>query len=61
VTEQCSAVNIKPVPADATAEKNTRAAFKAEVDRRLSRKMLVILDTLNNIKGFRWVHVPYAC
>lgn len=45
-----------PVPADATAEKNTRAAFKAEVDRRLSRKTLVILDTLNNIKGFRWVH-----
>jgi protein KTI12 len=40
--------------ADATAEKNTRAAFKAEVDRRLSRKTLVILDTLNNIKGFRY-------
>lgn len=41
------------MPADSAAEKNTRAAFKAEVDRRLSRKTVVILDTLNNIKGFR--------
>jgi hypothetical protein len=40
-------------PADAAAEKNTRASFKAEVDRRLSRKTVVILDALNNIKGFR--------
>lgn len=44
------------MPADAAAEKNTRAAFKAEVDRRLSRKTVVILDALNNIKGFRCEH-----
>lgn len=47
--------------ADAAAEKNTRAAFKAEVDRRLSRKTVVILDTLNNIKGFRCAGEPGAC
>ncbi len=39
--------------ADAAAEKNTRASFKAAVDRRLSRKAVVILDAPNYIKGFR--------
>lgn len=41
------------VRADAAAEKNTRASFKAAVDRRLSRKAVVILDAPNYIKGFR--------
>ena len=49
-----TALVISPVSAaDATAEKNTRASFKAEVDRRLSRKAVVILDAVNNIKGYR--------
>lgn len=39
---------------DAAAEKRTRAAFKAEVERRLSRSTVVVLDTLNSIKGFRY-------
>lgn len=38
---------------DAAAEKRTRAAFKSEVERRLNRGSVVVLDTLNSIKGFR--------
>jgi len=50
---RCAAVCV--ACADSSAEKVTRAAFKAEVDRRLSRSAVVVLDSLNNIKGFRCV------
>jgi len=39
---------------DSAAEKITRAALKAEVARRLTRSSVVVLDSLNSIKGFRY-------
>lgn len=38
---------------DSATEKITRAALKAEVARRLTRSSVVVLDSLNSIKGFR--------
>jgi len=40
--------------ATSQAEKSTRAALKAELDRSLSPKTLVILDSMNYIKGYRY-------
>lgn len=40
--------------ATAHAEKATRSALKAEVDRQLAPRTLVILDSLNYIKGYRY-------
>ncbi|KAI3423881.1 hypothetical protein D9Q98_009715 [Chlorella vulgaris] len=39
---------------DATSEKVARGTLMAAVDRNLTRKLTVILDTHNNIKGYRY-------
>lgn len=39
---------------DSTGEKALRAALRAAVERRLSRQDVVILDSVNYIKGFRY-------
>lgn len=40
--------------ATSTSEKATRSALKAELDRSLSPRTLVILDSMNYIKGYRY-------
>ena len=39
---------------DATAEKITRGRLKFEVEKRLLGKTVVIIDSLNYIKGYRY-------
>ena len=39
--------------AGATSEKRTRGQLKAAVDRALSKDKVVVLDSLNGIKGYR--------
>ncbi|MEW5300350.1 MAG: hypothetical protein WDW36_003286 [Sanguina aurantia] len=39
---------------DNVHEKNTRAKLKSAVDSKLSKRSVTILDTLNNIKGYRY-------
>ena len=38
---------------DAVAEKRTRGQLKAAVDRALAKNKVVILDSMNSIKGYR--------
>ncbi|KAF8389715.1 hypothetical protein HHK36_024234 [Tetracentron sinense] len=40
--------------ADMTAEKNLRGVLRSEVDRSLSKDNIVIVDSLNSIKGYRY-------
>ncbi|KAG0466166.1 hypothetical protein HPP92_017746 [Vanilla planifolia] len=40
--------------ADMTAEKNLRGVLRSEVDRSLSKENITIVDSLNNIKGYRY-------
>ncbi|KAF3783749.1 KTI12-like protein [Nymphaea thermarum] len=40
--------------ADMTAEKNLRGVLRSEVDRSLSKDNIAIVDSLNNIKGYRY-------
>ncbi|XXG39498.1 hypothetical protein AAC387_Pa01g0443 [Persea americana] len=40
--------------ADMPAEKNLRGVLRSEVDRSLSRDSIVIVDSLNSIKGYRY-------
>lgn len=40
--------------ADMTAEKNLRGVLRSEVDRSLSKDSIIIVDSLNNIKGYRY-------
>uniref|UniRef100_A0A1A8FKK4 Protein KTI12 homolog n=1 Tax=Nothobranchius korthausae TaxID=1143690 RepID=A0A1A8FKK4_9TELE len=42
------------VYADSQKEKNVRASLKAEVERKVSKDNIVILDSLNYIKGYRY-------
>ncbi|XP_071355427.1 protein KTI12 homolog [Trachinotus anak] len=42
------------VYADSQKEKNVRAALKAEVERKVNKEDIVILDSLNYIKGYRY-------
>ena len=39
---------------DSRQEKDTRGTLKSEVDRWLTKDNLVVLDSLNYIKGFRY-------
>lgn len=39
--------------ADSVSEKNTRGSLKSAVERAVSKRHYVILDSLNNIKGYR--------
>ncbi|XP_011075590.1 protein KTI12 homolog [Sesamum indicum] len=40
--------------ANMPAEKNLRGVLRSEVDRSLSRDNIIIVDSLNNIKGYRY-------
>ncbi|KAL6751392.1 chromatin associated protein KTI12 [Haematococcus lacustris] len=40
--------------ADASSEKSTRGALRAAVDRAITRKSVTLMDSLNNIKGYRY-------
>ncbi|XP_058090160.1 protein KTI12 homolog [Magnolia sinica] len=40
--------------ADMTAEKNLRGVLRSAVDRSLSKDNIIIVDSLNNIKGYRY-------
>lgn len=40
--------------ADMTAEKNLRGVLRSEVDRSLSKDNIIIVDSLNSIKGYRY-------
>ncbi|KAL6983366.1 hypothetical protein U1Q18_016752 [Sarracenia purpurea var. burkii] len=40
--------------ADMPAEKNLRGVLRSEVDRSLSRDNIIIVDSLNSIKGYRY-------
>lgn len=40
--------------ADMVAEKNVRGVLRSEVDRSLNRDSIIIVDSLNNIKGYRY-------
>ncbi|XP_057481563.1 protein KTI12 homolog [Actinidia eriantha] len=40
--------------ADMPAEKNLRGVLRSEVDRSLSRESIIIVDSLNSIKGYRY-------
>ncbi|KAJ4782360.1 Protein KTI12 like [Rhynchospora pubera] len=40
--------------ADMAAEKNLRGVLRSQVDRSLSKDSIVIVDSLNNIKGYRY-------
>ncbi|KAM4573212.1 protein KTI12 homolog [Odontesthes bonariensis] len=42
------------VYADSQKEKNVRASLKAEVERKVNKDNIVILDSLNYIKGYRY-------
>uniref|UniRef100_A0A3Q1EQS2 Protein KTI12 homolog n=1 Tax=Acanthochromis polyacanthus TaxID=80966 RepID=A0A3Q1EQS2_9TELE len=42
------------VYADSQKEKNVRASLKAEVERKVTKDDIVILDSLNYIKGYRY-------
>ncbi|KAF5945432.1 hypothetical protein HYC85_015660 [Camellia sinensis] len=39
---------------DMTAEKNLRGVLRSEVDRSLSKDNIIIVDSLNSIKGYRY-------
>lgn len=39
---------------DLKAEANTRATLKAAVERHITRDVVVILDSMNYIKGYRY-------
>ena len=41
--------------ADSVSEKITRGRLKSAAERDINRKTVVILDSLNNIKGYRCV------
>ncbi|KAK1288957.1 hypothetical protein QJS10_CPB19g00088 [Acorus calamus] len=43
-----------PSYANMNAEKNLRGVLRSEVDRSLSRDSILIVDSLNNIKGYRY-------
>lgn len=40
--------------ADMTAEKNLRGVLRSDVDRSLSKDNIIIVDSLNSIKGYRY-------
>ncbi|XP_039987836.1 protein KTI12 homolog [Xiphias gladius] len=54
VGEGALGVEKNSVYADSQKEKNVRAALKAEVERKVNKDDIVILDSLNYIKGYRY-------
>ncbi|XP_017566623.1 protein KTI12 homolog isoform X1 [Pygocentrus nattereri] len=47
-------VDRNSVYADSQSEKNLRGALRSEVERKLNKEDIVILDSLNYIKGYRY-------
>ncbi|XP_053175268.1 protein KTI12 homolog [Scomber japonicus] len=54
VGDEALGVERNSVYADSQKEKNTRAALKAEVERKVNKDDIVIFDSLNYIKGYRY-------
>lgn len=54
VSDHTLGVNRNNVFADSTKEKHHRAVLKSEVQRHVNRDTVVILDSVNYIKGFRY-------
>lgn len=54
VADAALGVEKNSVYADSQKEKNARGALKAEVERKVSKDDIVILDSLNYIKGYRY-------
>ncbi|XP_054633278.1 protein KTI12 homolog [Dunckerocampus dactyliophorus] len=54
VADSVLAVDKNAVYADSQKEKQVRAALKAEVERKVNKDDIVILDSLNYIKGYRY-------
>ncbi|XP_008336125.1 protein KTI12 homolog, partial [Cynoglossus semilaevis] len=54
VGETSLAVDKNSVYADSQKEKNVRSCLKAEVERKVNKDDVVILDSLNYIKGYRY-------
>ncbi|CAK6951049.1 protein KTI12 homolog [Scomber scombrus] len=54
VGDEALGVEKNSVYADSQKEKNTRAALKAEVERKVNKGDIVIFDSLNYIKGYRY-------
>uniref|UniRef100_A0A087XCY6 Protein KTI12 homolog n=1 Tax=Poecilia formosa TaxID=48698 RepID=A0A087XCY6_POEFO len=54
VGDRALGVDRNSVYADSQKEKDTRASLKAEVERKVNRDNIVILDSLNYIKGYRY-------
>ena len=46
--------------ADVPSEKRTRGLLRSAVDRRLSKRAVLVVDSLNNIKGYRWAALLLA-
>ncbi|XP_020531799.1 protein KTI12 homolog isoform X2 [Amborella trichopoda] len=47
-------LSLSPCLSDMPAEKNVRGVLRSEVDRSLTKDSIVIVDSLNNIKGYRY-------
>ncbi|XP_019934276.1 protein KTI12 homolog [Paralichthys olivaceus] len=54
VGDEALGVDKNCVYADSQKEKNVRASLKAEVERKVNKDDVVILDSLNYIKGYRY-------
>lgn len=54
VGDEALGVDKNTVYADSQKEKNVRASLKAEVERKVNKEDIVILDSLNYIKGYRY-------
>ncbi|CAN6445641.1 unnamed protein product [Victoria cruziana] len=54
IDESCLHLDRNVAYADMPTEKNLRGVLRSEVDRSLSKDNIVIVDSLNNIKGYRY-------
>lgn len=54
VSDQSEGVNTRTAYSTAASEKQARGVIKSAVDRSIAKDVLVIVDSLNYIKGFRY-------
>lgn len=54
INEESESISKKRGYIDSAAEKSTRGAIKSVVNNKLSHNTIVIVDTLNYIKGYRY-------
>ncbi|KAL3835302.1 hypothetical protein ACJIZ3_010038 [Penstemon smallii] len=54
INESSFHLNLNQNYVDMPAEKNLRGILRSEVDRSLTRDNIIIVDSLNNIKGYRY-------